>query len=187
MDALAAIASRCSVRTFRPDEPAPEVVARLLDAAARAPNHKLTEPWRFVVVRGEARRRYADIRREQRARKLDPSDPTAAGKIEKTWREHLETPLFVFVLQRLVDDAVRREEDYASMMMAIQNLMVAAVALGLGTYLRTGGIMEEPAVRDLVRADRDERIVGIVSLGVPAGEPVRTRRRPAAELTTWLG
>lgn len=186
MDALEAIESRSSIRTFAPDEPSRAQVGRLLDAAVRAPNHKLTQPWRFVVVRGEAKRRYAEIRREHRARKVEPGEAGAAAKIEKTYREHLDTPLFIFVLQRLTDDAVRREEDYASVMMAIQNLMVAATAEGLGSYLRTGGILEEPAVRELVGAAAGERVAGIVSLGRPAGDPVRTRRTPAAELTTWL-
>lgn len=186
MDVFEAIALRASVRAFAPRVPDRQLVERLLEAAVRAPNHKLTEPWRFVVVTGDAKRRYADIRREHRARKFEPGDPGAAAKVEKTYREHLDTPLFVFALQRLSDDAVRREEDYASMMMALENLMVAAVAEGLGSYLRTGGIMEEPAVRELVGAAAGERVVGIVSLGYPAGAPAHSRRRPVAELVTWL-
>ncbi len=187
MDAFEALESRASVRVFLPEEPPRAVVERLLRAAVRAPNHKLTEPWRFVVVRGAAKRRYADLLRAHRAQKFaDPHAPDAAAKIAKTFQEHLATPLFVFAIQQLADDAVRREEDYAAVMMATQNLMVAAVAAGLGSYLRTGGIMDSPDVRNLVGAGDGERIVGIVSLGKPAAEPARTRRAPAAERTTWL-
>lgn len=187
VDAFEAMESRVSVRAFRPDEPPRQLVERLLEAAVRAPNHKLTEPWRFVVVRGEAKRRYAEIRRAHRAQKFtDPAEPDAAARIEKTYREHLDTPLFVFVLQRLDDDPVRREEDYAAVMMGIENLMIAAVASGLGSYVRTGGIMDEPEVRALVGALEGERIVGIVSLGAPAGESKGTARAPAATRTTWL-
>jgi nitroreductase len=187
MDAFEALESRASVRAFLPEEPPRDVVERLLAAAIRAPNHKLTEPWRFVVVRGDAKRRYAEIRRAHRAQKFaDPAAPDAAAKIAKTFQEHLATPLFVFVIQRVALDPVRREEDYAAVMMATQNLMVAAVASGLGSYLRTGGIMDKPDVRALVGATEGERIVGIVSLGKPAAETPRTRRAPAVERTTWL-
>ena len=187
MDAFEAMESRSSVRAFLKEEPPREVVERLLAAAVRAPNHKLTEPWRFVIVRGDAKRRYADIRRAHRAQKFaDPGEPDAAAKIATTFQEHLATPLFVFVIQKVAEDPVRREEDYASIMMATQNLMVAAVATGLGSYLRTGGIMDTADVRALVGAGQGERIVGIVSLGKPAAEAPLTRRAPAAERTTWL-
>jgi len=187
MDAFDAIARRTSVREFRPDPVPAELLLRLLDAAVRAPNHKLTEPWRFVVVTGDARRGYAEIRRGHRAQRFpDPAAPEAAAAIDKTYREHLDTPAFIFVLQELTDDAVRREEDYASVMMAVQNLMLAAEAAGLGSYLRTGGIMALPEVRELAGAAATQRIVGIVSVGYPAEVLEPRRRTSAAQLTRWL-
>ena len=62
MDAIDAIQRRTSVRRFRPDPVPRDTIARLLDAAVRAPNHKLTEPWRFAVLTGAARDRLADLR-----------------------------------------------------------------------------------------------------------------------------
>jgi nitroreductase len=84
------------------------------------------------------------------------------------------------------DDPVRREEDYAATMMATQNIRIAATAAGPGTYPRTGGIMEHPALKALVGLPEGYRIVGIVSLGYPAGEETPKRRAPAADKTTWL-
>lgn len=187
MHAYEAIARRTSVRSYR-QEPVPRyVIERLIAAAVRAPNHKLTEPWRFVVVTGEAKRRYAEIRRAHRAKRFEnPESPEAKRAIEKTVKECLETPAFIFVLCKVTDDPVRQEEDYASVMMGIQNLMVAATADGLGTYLRTGGIMSLPEVRELVGAGDEFRIVGIVSLGYLAAEPEPTRRTTAAEFTRWM-
>lgn len=187
MNAYEAIARRTSVRVFRPDPVPRYVIERLIAAAIRAPNHKLTEPWRFVVVTGEAKRRYAEIRRAHRARRFEnPESPEAVRAIEKTVKECLDTPAFIFVLCKESDDPVRREEDYASVMMAIENLMVAATADGLGTFLRTGGIMSLPEVRELVGAQEGFRIVGIVSLGYVLAEPEPTRRTTASEFTRWL-
>jgi nitroreductase len=187
MDTFEAIARRVSTRAFRPEAVARGTLARLLDAAVRAPNHKLTEPWRFAVLVGASRDRYADIRRAHRAAKFpDPAAADAARAIEKTWREARETPAVVVVLCAVADDAVRREEDYAAAMMATQNLLVAASAEGLGTCVRTGGIMDEPALRELARCPADHRIVALVSAGYPATDEPPRRRTPAAERTLWL-
>lgn len=188
MDTFDAIARRASVRSFRPDPLPRHVIERLLAAAVRAPNHKLTEPWRFVVVTGKARVRYAELRRAHRAAKFEGQDtPEARAAIEKTYREHMDTPAFVFVLMELADDEVRREEDYGATMMAIENLLVAAWADGIGSYLRTGGIMNRDDVRDLVGATPAQRLVGIVSLGYLVATPEPTlRRKPMADLVRWL-
>jgi nitroreductase len=188
MDAFDAIARRTSARSFRPDPVPRYVLERLLAAAVRAPNHKLTEPWRFAVMTGETKRRYAEIRRAHRRARFDPpDDPRAEAAAEKTWREHLATPAFVVVMCKVADDPVRREEDYGAAMMAIENLMIAATADGLGSVVRTGGIMEHPEVRALAQVPEGYRIVGIVSVGYMEGTQEPTPRRfNVADLTAWL-
>ena len=187
MDTFDAIARRTSTRSFTA-QPVPRYqLERLIAAAVRAPNHKLTEPWRFAVLTGESKKRYAEIRRAHRASRFaDPNDPQAQKAIEKTYREHFETPAFVVVMCAVSDDPIRKEEDYGATMMAIENLMIAAAADGLGTYLRTGGILERPDVKALTQVPEGYRIVGILSLGRPARDEEPKRRTSAAELTTWL-
>jgi len=170
------------------DRPVPRaVLERLLAAAVRAPNHKLTEPWRFAVLSGGSAVRFAEIRRAHRATKFaDPSAPEAVKAIDKTWREARGTPVFVVAMCAVSDDPVRREEDYASVMMAVQNLLIAATAEGLGSYLRTGGILEEAALKDLVGLPAAHRVVAVISLGYPAAAQPPTRRSDPAAKTAWL-
>jgi nitroreductase len=187
MDAYDAIVRRTSTRAFRPDPVPREIVARLIAAAVRAPNHKLTEPWRFAVLTGASARRFADLKRAHRTTRFtDPAAPEAARAIEKTYGEALGTPAFVVVLCAESDDPVRREEDYAAAMMATQNLLIAATAEGLGSYVRTGGIMRDEAVRALVRAPAGHRIVAVVSLGYPAVAEEPKRRSDSQARTEWL-
>jgi nitroreductase len=187
VDALSAILSRTSVRRFRTEALDPELITRVLDCAVRAPNHKLTEPWRFVVLSGAARDRFAEIRAQHRLKRfVDPSAAEAQTAAEKVRREAREVPAYIVVSMILNSDDLTREEDYAATMMAIQNLIVAAQALGLGTYLRTGGVMAEPKLRQLAEIPSDQRVVGIVSLGFPAEAESPRRRKPAAELTRWI-
>jgi nitroreductase len=187
MDAIAAILSRTSVRHFRPDPVSREVIGRLLECAIRAPNHKLTEPWRFMVLSGDARNKFAEIRAQHRLKRFDnPSGAEAQAAAEKVRRESRETPAYVIVSSVVSPDEITREEDYAATMMAIGNLIVAAQALGLGSYIRTGGVMKQPALLELAQVPENERIVAVISLGYPSENETPRRRKPWAELTRWI-
>ena len=187
MDAITAIRQRTSVRHFRPDPVPREIIETLLDCAVRAPNHKLTEPWRFAVLTGAARDRFAELRASHRlSRYADPNSPEATAAVEKIRAETERTPVLVVVMCAVSPDDTTREEDYAATMMAIANFVIAAQSLGVGTYLRTGGLMRNPEVTALAGLATDFRIVGIVSVGYPESEQPPRRRRPAAELTRWV-
>ena len=187
MDAITAIHRRTSVRHFRPEPVARETIEQLLECAVRAPNHKLTQPWRFTILTGAARDRFAELRAGHRLKRFDdPSAPEALAAADKVRRETRDTPVFVVVISAVNPDEITREEDYAASMMAVANLMVAAESLGLGTYLKTGGIMRAPEVLELARVPEGFRVVGIVSLGYPADQESPRRRKPAAELTEWV-
>jgi nitroreductase len=187
MDAISAIHQRTSVRRFRPDPVPRQMIEQLLDCAVRAPNHKLTQPWRFTVLTGSARDRFAELRAGHRLKRYqDPGAPEALAGAEKVLRETQDTPAFVVVMSAVNQDEITREEDYAATMMATANLMTAAESLGLGTYLKTGGIMRDPAVLTLSRVPEGFRIVAIVSLGYPAESEAPRRRKPAGDLTQWV-
>jgi len=94
MDAITAIKSRTSVRHFSNRPIARELIEQLLDCAVRAPNHKLTQPWRFAVLTGAARDRFAEIRARHRLKRFtDPTSPeaqAAAGTPTSRW--HAQPP-----------------------------------------------------------------------------------------------
>jgi nitroreductase len=187
MDAITAIHQRTSVRRFRPEPVPRNTIEQLLECAVRAPNHKLTQPWRFTVLTGTARNQFAELRASHRLKRFDdPASPEAVAGADKVRRESRETPAFVVVMSAVNPDEITREEDYAATMMATANLMIAAESLGLGTYLKTGGIMRDPAVLALARVPEGFRIVGIVSLGYPTESEPPRRRKPAGDLTEWV-
>jgi nitroreductase len=187
MDAIDAIGSRTSVRRFRSRPVTRDVIVQLLDSAVRAPNHKLTEPWRFAVLMNGARDRFAEIRGRHRLKRFtDPASAEARAASDKVLQESRQTPVYIIVSMVMNPDDLTREEDYGATMMAIANLMVAAQALGLGTYLRTGGVMRDPALLELAGIPQDQRVVGIISLGYPADPEAPRRRRPAGDLTRWI-
>jgi nitroreductase len=99
--------------------------------------------------------------------------------------EHHALPAMLVVAVVEQENPEIREEDYAAAMMAIQNLSLAAVALGLGTHVKTGAVMSDPAARAAAGVKDNERIVAIVNVGEPAEIPAPKKREPAANFTVW--
>jgi nitroreductase len=150
-----------------------------------APNHHLTQPWRFYVLGPERRRRYGLALGERKAKKLPDADAANAVR-EKTAAEYETFPALIAVAQALSDNPETREEDYAAVMQAVGNMMLAAVERGLGTHMRTGAVLEDPAARDAIGAKAGERIVAVVSVGVPAEMPLPKSRQSASAVTEWV-
>lgn len=185
MNVSDAIAQRRSIKRFQDRPVTREEIEALLDAAVLAPNHHLTRPWRFYVLGRESRRRYGLALGQRKARKL--TDPDAATAVlERTAADYEAFPALIAVAQVLHENPETREEDYAACMQAVSNMMLAAVERGLGTHMRTGAVMEDPAARAAVGVRDGERIVAIVSVGVPAEVPPPKARQNAAAVTTWV-
>ena len=185
MDLHDAIATRRSVRTFSGRPIARAEIERLLQAAVQAPNHRMTQPWRFYVLGPEARRGYGAVLGARKAKKVE--DPEAARAVmEKVTAAAVAMPAQIAVCMTLAESPEVREEDYAATMMAVQNMLLAAHALGLATHLKTGAVMEDPRARTALGIPEGERIVTVIDLGEPAESPEPKPRRPAAEVTSWL-
>jgi nitroreductase len=121
---------------------------------------------------------------ERKARKQP--DPESARALRDTVaREHAELPCMIAVAVVQTDDPEIAKEDFAAAMMAVQTLSLAALELGLGTHIKTGGVMDDAAARTAAGVAENERIIAIVNVGVPAESPPSKKRAPAAELTIW--
>lgn len=180
-----AIRNRRSVKRFTLREVSREEVEALLDAATLAPNHRLTQPWRFHVLGPVARHAYGLALGARKAHKL--TDPEAARQLRETVAaEHRALPCMIAVATLQHDDADVREEDYAAVMMSVQNLALAALSLGLGTHVKTGAVMSDPAARAAIGVPDGQRVVAIVHVGEPAEIAAPRPRRPASELTSWM-
>ena len=70
--------------------------------------------------------------------------------------------------------------------MAIENLLLAATAMGLGTKMHSGDILEDGWLRDALQVNDRERIVAFIDVGEPAEEMPQKKRIPASEKTRWL-
>jgi len=185
MDIFEAISSRRSIKSFADRPISKEAIDQLLEIAVQAPNHRMTEPWRFYVLGPAAREAYGAALGARKAKKVE--DPDAArAVVEKVAANHRDLPAMLAVAMTLDDNPEIREEDYASTYMAIQNICLAATAMGLGTHIKSGAVMDDPAARAAVGVPDDQRIVATIFLGEPQDVPEPKPRRDASDLTTWV-
>jgi nitroreductase len=179
-----AIRQRRSIKRFTDRPVAREEIEQLIEAATQAPNHRLTNPWRFYVLGPDARQAYGRALGERKAKKQ--TDPAKAAEVRDTVAaEHRALPGMIAVAVVDSTDPEQREEDYAATMMAINNLSLVAVELGLGTAIRTGAIMADPAARAAAGVPDGQRIIAIVNVGTPAEVPQPKNRAAASTLTEW--
>ncbi|MEP6591774.1 MAG: nitroreductase family protein, partial [Gemmatimonadota bacterium] len=177
MDVLEAIKHRLSIRQFADRAITRAEIEPLLEAAVLAPNHRMTQPWRFHVLGPEARHAYGTTLGGRKAKKIEDPE-TARVLVEKVAANHAALPAMIAVSMQLSENPEIREEDYAATMMAVQNLLLAACAAGLGTHLKTGAIMDDPGARAAAGVPEGERIVVLIELGEPAGATEAKARRP---------
>jgi len=179
-----AISTRRSIKRFTSRPVTREEIETLLSAAVTAPNHRLTQPWRFYVLGPEARQAYGLVLGGRKAKKIE--DPEAARTMRDTVAaEHRALPAMLVVALVDNENPETREEDYAAAMMGIQTLSLAAVALGLGTHMKTGAVMSDPDARAAAGVKDGERIVAVLNIGEPAEVPAPKPRQPASAFTTW--
>lgn len=179
-----AISERRSIKAFTDRPISREEIEQLLSVAVLAPNHRMTEPWRFYVMGPEARAGFGKALGLRKAKRVDDPDAKVAV-IHKVEATHRDLPAMLAVAMTLDENPEIREEDYAATYMAVQNLCLAAVALGLGSHVKSGAVMDDPTARQAIGVAEGERVIATIALGEPAAVPEAKPRRDADELTTW--
>jgi nitroreductase len=179
--AAALIHNRRTVLPKRLAGPGPDAaqLARILDAAAAAPDHGQLLPWRFVLVPAKERERLADVF----ALALQQRDPKATQEQLAQAREKaFRAPTLLLAIARvgLPTDEIPAAERLVSAGCAIQNMLLMATALGFGSALTSGKALQSRPLRELFGLATDEQALCFLSIGtVSATRPPRPR--PASE------
>lgn len=184
-DLIDAIRSRRSIGKCSDVVPDRALIEQILEAATWAPNHKQTEPWRFVVLAGDAREGLGDaMGRAAAATAPDPDSARAA--YEKAVKKPLRAP-YVIAAYAVPNPAVPRVEEIAATAAAVQNMLLAAHALGLAAMWRTGAPVFSDEVRRFLGMPDEAEMLGTIYVGYPnMAAPVR-QRRSLDEVVEWRG
>ena len=179
--ALAAlIRSRRTIHLFEPEPPPRSKLLDAIDLARWAPNHRLTEPWRFYLIGRTTADALAHLNAEIVAEKRGPK--AAQAKLDR-W---LSIPGWLVVTARLDEDPLVTQENYAACCCALQNMQLYLWSEGIGMKWGTGKVTRHPRFFDLLGIDpQAEQLVGLFWYGYPAKVP-QSQRKPVADFIAEL-
>jgi nitroreductase len=182
VELVSAMRGRRTCKTFTGDPVARDVVAELVDLACQAPNHRLTQPWRFAAIdQLGISRLVAFLQQPQVAGAVD------SRKLPAICERLARCGAVVQLTCVVAGEREQQREDRDACCAALQNFLLGAHGAGLGTFWSTSPLLAHPEVLRWFGADPAvECHVGTVWLGVPAEQPVAPKRRPLAEVLHWL-
>jgi nitroreductase len=184
LDVFEAIYNRQSIGKVKPDEVPRAVIEKLLSAAVQAPNHHKVRPWRFFVISGESRRKLGDVLVQSLLQRVPEATP---GALQKESERLLRAPVVIAVaVDKPIDSRVDEIENVCAAAAAVQNLLLAATALGLATKWRTGQMAVDPMVKAALGLSSDQHLIAFVYIGYPELEPPEISRPSYADRTVWM-
>ena len=168
MNVVEAIRGRRTHKSFAPEPVPRETLEELFDLARFAPNHHLTQPWRFRVLGPEAL-----------ARLKEAAGPAEAPKLDRA-------PTLVVASARLTGAQQQDEEDVCATAAAIYAVLLGAHARGLASYWRTPAVLRTREGRAAVGIPDGERVLSLIHLGRPLTQPPLKEREPVEAFLTFL-
>lgn len=183
--ALDLLLSRRSVGALQDPAPNGRDLELILDLGLRAPDHGRLRPWRFVLVRGEARTAFAD-RLVAAARRRDPDAPQALLDRYRAWP--LRTPLLIGVGAVVrANHIIPEHEQVLSAGAAAMNMLNAIHLLGYAGMWVTGANAYDPEINASLGFEAPSRLVGFLAVGTP--RTTAAAERPAREdhVVEWKG
>lgn len=168
MDVETGIRTRRTHKAYAPEPVPREVLDELLELASWAPNHHLTNPWRFRVLGPDSLERVKTV-----------AGPESAAKLDRA-------PTLVVCSCVESDDPIQAEEDLLATGCAAYIVLLAAHARGLAGYWRTPGVLRTDAGREAVGMPAGEHFVSLIHLGTPIQAQRVPDRAPAETFVSYL-
>lgn len=208
MDLYDGIMTLKAIRRYTTEPVTDEEIQQCLRAAIQAPNGGNIQPWQFLVLTdpevkrsvGNIYRRAFDRYEPRVAEATPPARTEEAARSQTQSRasarhlaDHIgEAPAIVAFLMPNITMTLHDDEGdldigtpFASIYPAVQNFMLAARSMGIGTTLTTVYRIYQQEVRDLLKIPERYEIIAMVPMGRPKGNFGVAPRRPVETLTHW--
>lgn len=160
-----------------------ELILQVLESANYAPTHKLTQPWRFIVLRKEGKHKFglelARLYKEQ-----TPAAQFLQKKYEALVEKADQSSCVIVLNAQLHPDLIPEWEEIAAFACAVQNMALTAEALNIGAYWSSPGTIDQlPAYFNM---EENERCFGLFFMGFHEEAPRLAKRSPMEEKVRWI-
>ena len=195
-----AIYTQRAIRRWRPDEVPDDLLWKALEAATKAPSGSNSQPWRWIVIKDPETKKALSVALSSHVEKdaaMRGYFEAGAASADKTQRLMLGGALAlaknlaiapVLVIPCIVTKGQPGSTSFSSgssIFPAVQNFLLAARGLGLGTVLTTFQQQIEPFVRQLLSLPEEATPVALIPVGFPDAKFGPTNRRPVNEVVFW--
>ncbi|WP_455663004.1 nitroreductase family protein [Pradoshia sp.] len=187
MDVLEAIKTRRSIGKVKEDPVPKELIRQIIEAGTWAPCHHRTEPWRFTVLEGDGRNKLSDaLVAALKSTMDDPETEENKQRLEKISKQPYRAPVIIVTsVETTKNDKVIKEEEFAAGHAAVQNMLLAAHALGLGAVWRTGKPLYTRTMCEAFGLSEKGAVTGFIYIGYPDMTPAPAKRKAVDEITEW--
>lgn len=158
-----------------------EVLLEILQCAHQAPNHKLTQPWRFTVFTGNSLVKLADELVKQYTLTTPPE--TFLQKKSDSMRDKVMQSGAVMAICLHESGKIPKWEEIAAVGAAVQNMSLAASALGIGSYWSSPAVIRE--LNSFLNLTNEENCIGLFYMGYHQEERQYGKRSSLEEKITW--
>jgi nitroreductase len=188
MSVIEQIKSRVTNPLFCDTDISDETICTLLDTAVCTPVHYNTEPWRFLVLKGDARVRFGNFLAERAASEMDdPNEPLNVTKLTRIRKKPLRAPvIIVAAAAKSENPKALMDEDVASVNCACHNILLASDELGLAAIWRTGSITYADDVASFLGFENGTKLVAFIYVGKPAKSSICKTRKSSYYFTRWM-
>jgi nitroreductase len=178
---LDALKRRVSFPRLAAPAPEGEILEEILMAAARAPDHMMLRPARYLILEGEALAKLGVIFESvKRIERQDCSDM----QYEKFRKMPMRAPMILVAISKNIDHSkVPKHEQEQSVASGLAYILLALQARGFGGIWRTGDMSENAQVKEGLGIEAHESLVGFLYVGTPCGEP---KPIPQAKFTDYF-
>lgn len=164
-----------------------EIIRQMLENANWAPNHKLTEPWRFTVFSGEGLKKLAAFQSECYKQVTEANGTFQEDRYQSLKTKPMESSHIIAVgMKRDAGKRLPEWEELGAVFCAVQNMYLTATAYNVGCYLSTGGITNFEEAKPFFGLGTDDQLCGFLHVGTPKGALPEGRRKPIADKVIWV-
>jgi nitroreductase len=159
-----------------------DIINTILENANYAPTHKLTEPWRFIVFKGDSRQKLAGFFSE-RYKAVTTPESFSQARYDAAGEKVLKSNCVIIINMEVHPEKVPEWEETASVACAVQNMWLTATAYGIGSY------WSSPAILDILGQFLDlpsnQKCLGLFFMGYHDAPEVPARRSPIENKVIW--
>ena len=164
-----------------------EIIEQMLKNAVWAPNHKMTEPWRFMVFTGAGLKRLAEFQsglyREVTLKDGSFKEEKYQGLLTKPAQS---SHIISIGMKRDEKKSLPEMEELGAVYCAVQNMYLTATAYGVGCYLSSGGVTYFEEAKEFFGLGKEDKLLGFLNVGMPKGAVPDGKRKALVDVVKWV-